>query len=552
MTGRPVRKGIAAIMLRLLMGVGLVLLGWGSALAADKALVVTLAGPKPGAAQRVLQGSHRQLATLYRQAGYETVAVFGVNKSGIQQAVRRFEAGLGDADRIIVHVVGPTISVGRESWLQPSGASVGTRTDLQMTGIPFSLFLNLAATRPGQNLVVLGTPSAPAKAAAAYANASHVYDVPHGVTVMQGVAPNVQTVMQRDIIGQGLAVREIPDDENGVRFDGDVSNGLVLSAIPDPAPQEPELQPVNPVEEALWALAKESGEADILQAYLDRYPDGRHVAEATAMLREAVRPASPEDIEGALNLTRDQRRRVQQNLTTLGFDTRGVDGIFGRGTRDAVRRWQIAERYDPTGYLDRDQLDDLESLASAREAELKAEEERQQRQERIADRAYWRQTGQSGERVDLGRYLDRYPEGLFADRAREELAVYREAEVEEAWDATRQIDTADGYAAFLRDYDDSVYADEARARLNALQGVLQGDALRRAQAEERAVGLNVASILLMEQRLRNLGYAPGRIDGRIDENTRKAIAAFQRAQELRVTGYVDQDTIRRLIVTPNR
>ena len=36
---------------------------------------------------------------------------------------------------------------------------------------------------------------------------------------------------------------------------------------------------------------------------------------------------------------RDQRRDVQRGLTLLEFDTRGTDGIFGRGSRAAIAAW---------------------------------------------------------------------------------------------------------------------------------------------------------------------------------------------------------------------
>lgn len=37
--------------------------------------------------------------------------------------------------------------------------------------------------------------------------------------------------------------------------------------------------------------------------------------------------------------------------------------------------------------------------------------------QRRADRAYWNDTGISGREADLRAYLERYPDGLFADRA---------------------------------------------------------------------------------------------------------------------------------------
>ena len=42
--------------------------------------------------------------------------------------------------------------------------------------------------------------------------------------------------------------------------------------------------------------------------------------------------STPEQVEDALGLSRGERRNIQQDLTDLGFNTRGVDGLFGNGT----------------------------------------------------------------------------------------------------------------------------------------------------------------------------------------------------------------------------
>ena len=63
-----------------------------------------------------------------------------------------------------------------------------------------------------------------------------------------------------------------------------------------------------------------------------------------------------------------------------------------------------------------------------------------------------------------------------------------------------------------------------------------------ARAEEENLRLSGVRAQLLELRLRDLGYNPGRLDGVIDGNTRNAIAAYQESQGVTVTGYVDQAT----------
>ena len=62
-----------------------------------------------------------------------------------------------------------------------------------------------------------------------------------------------------------------------------------------------------------------------------------------------VDPAEQDEL--ALNLNRNDRRELQAALTALGFDTRGIDGFFGPGTRDAIKGYQGAKGVEQTGFL---------------------------------------------------------------------------------------------------------------------------------------------------------------------------------------------------------
>ena len=55
-------------------------------------------------------------------------------------------------------------------------------------------------------------------------------------------------------------------------------------------------------------------------------------------------------------LTREERVRVQQSLTALGFDAGPADGVFGRRTRSAIWEWQTANGLEATGHVTREQF----------------------------------------------------------------------------------------------------------------------------------------------------------------------------------------------------
>ena len=99
-------------------------------------------------------------------------------------------------------------------------------------------------------------------------------------------------------------------------------------------------------------------------------------AEATAL--------SPAAVEEALALDRAARRVVQAGLVAAGFDSGVADGLFGSGTRAAIREWQVVSGMAATGYLDATSSAALRALAedamqaeARRQAELEAEAQRQ-------------------------------------------------------------------------------------------------------------------------------------------------------------------------------
>ncbi|WP_244961239.1 peptidoglycan-binding domain-containing protein [Paracoccus sanguinis] len=71
----------------------------------------------------------------------------------------------------------------------------------------------------------------------------------------------------------------------------------------------------------------------------------------SAAAAEAAGGGSAAQTERALGLSIAQRSAVQAGLTRRGFDTRGVDGTFGPGTRRAIANWQRANDLSSTGYL---------------------------------------------------------------------------------------------------------------------------------------------------------------------------------------------------------
>ncbi|MGE4610870.1 MAG: peptidoglycan-binding domain-containing protein [Paracoccaceae bacterium] len=80
--------------------------------------------------------------------------------------------------------------------------------------------------------------------------------------------------------------------------------------------------------------------------------------------------------EKEIELSRTDRREIQRRLVLLGYDTRGVDGVFGDGSRSAIRRWQQDSSLPISGYLDLNQLAVLRAVSQDLSAEWDARPKR--------------------------------------------------------------------------------------------------------------------------------------------------------------------------------
>jgi peptidoglycan hydrolase-like protein with peptidoglycan-binding domain len=268
-----------------------------------------------------------------------------------------------------------------------------------------------------------------------------------------------------------------------------------------PAPNLPQIEPSL----TAWTNAQNANTADSYRDFIFDHPRSPYVEEARRRLdqieNDPVRLA--QIAEDALNLTRNERRAIQRNLTLLEFDTRGVDGIFGPGTRGAIRNWQQNNGFAQTSYLTTEQINRIDAQASRRAAEVAAEEERAREQALSLERDYWEETGARGTPAGYQAYLERYPDGIFADEARNRLAALNDATNDAANDAAR--------------------------------------------AREDALNINPVLRRLIENRLQQLGFNPGQVDGRFDSDTRRAIGRYQAQGNLTSTGYLDQATLARLL-----
>ncbi len=535
--------------------IGVALLAAPAARAADHALILSNRSYDALPAARGA-GDPAGLADDLRDAGFAVLEGTDLSARRMLELATRFQARAADAatGRLIVIVAGHVVHAQGDSWLLGAEALDPDALSVGLQGLSLRALAGVLSQRAGQAaLIVLPAPEAP-DTGPGLSPGLALDEIPQGVTLLQGPVRAVGQALRDGLLQPGLSFDQL---RRGLPRDVALSGFAAGPAAFTPAPRDgdplPVIDPADTQERAYWQAVQDIGTVEALESYQRRYPRGLFAEQAAARLaelRDAPRRAA-EEAEAALGLTRPQRREVQRQLTLLGFDTRGIDGLFGPGTRAAITAFQRQIAVEDTGYLTRGTLQALARRAAREEERQRQEAERERREQEANDRAYWDQTGASGREEDLRAYLNRYPQGLFAETARARLADFdRAAQAEEdaAWAEAERAGTAQAYQDFVERYPRGRHAPTARQRLAALaRGQDPSDQARADRLQEQQVAGNAVTRALIERRLAQLGLDPGRADGVFDEATRAAIRRFQDRNDLPVTGYVSQPTLLRLL-----
>ena len=116
------------------------------------------------------------------------------------------------------------------------------------------------------------------------------------------------------------------------------------------------------------------------------------------------------------------------------------------------------------------------------------------------------------------------------------------------WDEATQANTIRAYRDYLELAPGGAFRDEAEARIAELsQERQERDANSAAAREEQALNLSPRTKQIIESRLESLGLRPGRVDGVLDEDSRRAIRRYQAARNLPETGYLSEAVVVRLL-----
>lgn len=117
-----------------------------------------------------------------------------------------------------------------------------------------------------------------------------------------------------------------------------------------------------------------------------------------------------------------------------------------------------------------------------------------------------------------------------------------------AWKEATYEDSLPAYAKYRKEFPNGIYAQEASARIIAFEMLRQEpDIVQQMTIEDRVLAKNKPAALEVEKRLARLGFDPGRVDGKFDKDTQRAVRRYQRSRGLPVSGFVTKDTQRMLM-----
>lgn len=541
------------------------------------------------------------LATILRGAGFSTA-------QGIDQRTTDMRLTLDLLARTddmpgarIVSMSGRFVNSPDGTWFLGTEADSPDTSTVRDQGIPLSLIMQLMADATPGAVLLLGTDNQAMPRQPGLETGIGTPAAVDGVSVITG-SPEATAKALRELaagrsVGQALAIdpglallpggnaallpaapaaRPAPPDRTADPVEADRAawaaaagadtpesyggylgrypTGLYAEAAQARRKQLQERNAAMVLDRNVWANAAATNSRAAYQGYLTRFTNGAYAASAErrlAELRQASRPApprppiqparpeTPQTTEAGLRLDRNARLSLQRGLSRLGYEPGDADGNLGGRTRAALTQWQRSHNFNANGYLTLPQFRALLSQV----AYLDGDNGRR-------DRNYWLQTGANGGMPGLRAYLKRYPEGRYAPDARRQLnapvvgpildpAIRGDAMT---WRWARRQDTTGAYGIYLDRFPTGNYANEARQRRSHL---LTG--IEAARREEDALDLQPQTRRLIEERLGMAGLGPGPVDGRFTEETRQALRSYQASRNLRVTGYLSQQTVGSLL-----
>lgn len=499
----------------------------------------------------------------FEDAGFSVMNISNGSEAQMKGALRQLERDHEEAQRIVVVLSGQFMTNGSATWFAPVDLRSPSLASVGFDALQLSTVLSYLEKKPGGAALFLANQKTGASVDATIRKGVGVLDIPQGVLVAEGTPAAIARALEDGFLEPDVSLADAANNAPNLKVSGFVSDLVAMNdstgIVVTVGPADDPIATAAQEEVAFWNVVEEMGSKASYEAYLRRYPSGEYAVQAKQFL-QVIADATPkytpqEQAELDMALTRNDRRRIQEQLSLLDFDPRGIDGVFGKGSRAAIGRFQALNGLKGDGFVNPQTLAMLRRQSEKKAAQLAQDAEKAKRARDVADAQFWKQTGARGTEADYLAYLSKYPKGLYAEAARKELEQIEEenrasakAAERAAWDTVRKQNTVQQYRQFLKEYPKGTFAKMARARIQELTASDEERALlAAAKREEDSLQMSASMKILIERKLQAIGLKTGKVDGVFNEATRKAIRKYQSARGLSQTGFITRRTVVRLM-----
>ena len=339
-----------------------------------------------------------------RRLGFDVTTVRDADRAAMTEALRVFTRESAGADVSLVFYAGHGLEMDGVNYLVPVDARLERDTDVRFEAIELD---DVLASTTGADLRVVildACRNNPLARSMQRTGASR--------TVSRGSFGNLDESLLGDetLVAYAAAAGTTADD--GVGRNSPYTSAL-LSYLEQPL--------------EIGLLFREV-RARVLEATEGRQRPHEYASLLGEHYLRAAVGSDPRAVEAGLGLDRSARRLVQEGLGRAGFSPGPSDGVFGPATRAAIRGWQTSRGTAATGYLDAAGAAALGAPVAvvAAPPEVPAPEPRDPAPSAVLaqqENLFWQSIMNSANAADFEAYLRRFPDGVYADLARNRAAA---------------------------------------------------------------------------------------------------------------------------------
>ncbi len=339
-----------------------------------------------------------------RRLGFEVTTVRDADRAAMTEALRVFTRESAGADVSLVFYAGHGLEMDGVNYLVPVDARLERDTDVRFEAVELDYVLAATVGADLRVVILDACRNNPLARSMQRTGASR--------NVSRGSFGDLDESLLGDetLVAYAAAAGTTADDGTG-------RNSPYTSALLSYLEQPLEI-----------GLLFREVRARVLEATEGRQRPHEYASLLGEHYLRAATSADPRAVEAGLELDRAGRRLVQQGLTRAGFSPGPADGVFGPATRAAIRGWQTSRGTTATGYLDATGAAVLGApvAVAAAPPAAPAPEPRDPGPSTVLaqqENLFWQSIMNSTNAADFEAYLRRFPDGVYADLARNRAAA---------------------------------------------------------------------------------------------------------------------------------